>query len=268
MLIQLPEFRIAVEDVGEGIPLLLIHGYPLGRWLWAPQVAGLSDMVRVIAPDLRGHGDSDALPGPYSMGLLADDLNALLGMLEINQPVVVCGLSMGGYVAFSFWRKYPNRVRALVLAATRAAADSDVARVGRDQAMQTASLQGVAAVASSMAPRLFAPATLQTRPDLVEKVQVLMEGTSLQGVLGDLQGMKERIDSTPDLPRIQVPTLVIYGAEDGIIPRPEVEAMAAGIPGARLAVIEGAGHLPNLEQPEVFNREVRNFLQGLAAHDR
>ncbi len=213
MQITVNGFSMAYSDLGQGPPLLFVHGFPLNRQLWQPQLEGLSDVARVIVPDLRGHGDSQAAPGPYSMDLFADDLNAFLDALGIQEKIVLCGLSMGGYVAFAFYRKYAQRLRGLILTATRAAADTPQGRDGRDQMMATAREKGVAAIAESMLPKLLAPQTYSTRPELVERARSITLGVSLEGVLGDLAALKNRPDSTPTLAQIDVPTLLLHGAE-------------------------------------------------------
>jgi pimeloyl-ACP methyl ester carboxylesterase len=253
-------FEMAYTDVGRGIPLLLVHGYPLNRQMWQPQIDGLKQYVRILAPDLRGHGDSQAVPGPYSMDLFADDLAAFLDALRIDEPVVLCGLSMGGYIAFAFYRKYAHRLRGLILAATRAIPDSPEARQGREAAALLARQRGIAVIAEGMAPRLLSPKTLQSRPELVQRVREIMLHSSLEGVLGDLDGLKDRPDSSPTLAQINLPTLVIAGADDQLIPLEETEAMRNAIAHSQMVVIPDAGHLLNLEQPQVFNAAVRDFL--------
>jgi len=259
MQVTVNGFSMAYSDAGQGTPLLLIHGFPLNRQLWQPQLDGLSDVARVIAPDLRGHGDSQAVPGPYSMDLFADDLNALLDALGIQEKIVLCGLSMGGYVVFAFCRKYAHRLRGLILTATRAAADAPAGRAGRDQMMAMAHEKGVAAISDSMLPKLLAPQTYPARPNQVEQVRSITLDVSLEGVLGDLAALKERPDSTPTLAQIDVPALLLHGADDQIIPLKEAQAMQAGIRGARLAVVDGAGHLPGLENTGIFNEAIKAF---------
>jgi len=267
MYIHIQGYEMAYTDAGQGLPLVFIHGYPLNRRLWEPQVEGLAGVARILAPDLRGHGDSQAVPGPYSMDLFADDLAAFLDALGITGRVVLCGLSMGGYVAFAFYRKYADRLSGLILTATRAAPDSPEARTGRDQAAALAREKGVAAIVESMAPKLLSPKTVEHRPELVAQARAIMEHTSLEGVLGDLAGLKERPDSTPTLAEIKVPTLILPGEDDQIIPIQEAWAMQAGITGSRLVVIPNAGHLLNLENPQAFNQAVRQFIEGLRDTD-
>jgi len=254
-------FSMAYSDAGQGTPLLLVHGFPLNGRLWHPQLDGLSDVARVIAPDLRGHGDSQAVPGPYSMDLFADDLNVLLDALGIQEKIILCGLSMGGYVVFAFYRKYAHRLHGLILTATRAGADTSAGKAGRDKMMVLAREKGVAAISESMLPKLLAPQTYPARPDLVEQVRAITLGVSLEGVLGDLAALKERPDSTSTLAQIDVPTLILHGADDQIIPLSEAEAMRAGIHGSKLVVVPQAGHLLGLENANLFNQAVRHSLK-------
>jgi 3-oxoadipate enol-lactonase len=253
-------FKMGFTDEGNGAPLLLIHGYPLNRRMWEPQLTGLSQQCRILAPDLRGHGESEAVPGIYSMDLLAQDLAAFLNELAIDEPVTVCGLSMGGYVSMAFYRLFPERVKALILTATRAAPDSPEGRQGRDAAAKVAQEQGVQAIVEGMLPRLFAPQTVTNQPELVSQVREIMLETSLAGVQGALMGMKERPDSRPLLSTINVPTLIIHGANDQLIPVTEASAMHELIVNSRISIIDVAGHLLNLENPTAFNHSIVEFL--------
>lgn len=263
MRVKLTQLSMAHDDMGSRAPVLFIHGYPLNRRMWQPQMDDLWDVARLLAVDLRGHGESEAPPGPYSMDALADDCAEFLEAMRVRQPVVVCGLSMGGYVAMAFYRRHRARVGGLIFTATRAAADSEAARAARNTAIVTAQTHGVAAIAESMLPKLFAPATYDHNPALVARVKAMMLQTALAGVLGVLPALRDRADSTPMLPEIAVPTLVIHGEADAIVPLAEAQAMHAAIPNARLAIVPQAGHLPNLEQPARFNAAVRDFLETL-----
>ena len=255
------EFHMAYEDSCDRVPVLLIHGYPLNNMLWDLQMGDLSDIARLIAPDLRGHGMTDPTPPPYSMEMYAEDCAALLDQLGITIPIVVGGLSMGGYVAFEFCRRYPERVAGLILAATRPGADSAEAKEARDNAAGMAIAEGTAAIADGMLGKLLAPGSYEDQPDLVEFVREMMLENSEDGIVGALAAMRDRPDSTGDLAALDVPTLIIHGQEDQLIPVTEAEAMAAAMPQAQLVVVPGAGHLPNLENPEVFNDAVREYLE-------
>lgn len=261
MKIQLNGWTISYDTAGEGKPLLFIHGYPLSRKIWEPQASGLAAYARVILPDLRGHGDSDPLPGPYSVDMLAEDCVHLLNTLGITQPVVVCGLSMGGYVALAFYKKFVERTAGLILAATRAAADSPEGKANREKAILLAQTSGATQIANSMLPKMFAPSTYDEQPKLVDQVHNIMAETPVEGIIGALQAMKDRPDSTPLLPSITKPVLIVHGNNDQLIPAAEAHAMQSAIPGSELVIIEQAGHLLNLEQPGVFNQAVHQFLK-------
>jgi pimeloyl-ACP methyl ester carboxylesterase len=170
---------------------------------------------------------------------------------------------MGGYIAFAFCRKYAHRLRGLILTATRAAADTPEGLAARDQMMALARENGVAPIVETMLPKMLAPQTYQARPGLVEQVRIIMLRTSLEGVLGDLAALKSRPDSTPTLAQIAAPTLILHGAQDQLIPLKEAEAMRDAIPGARLVVIEQAGHLLGRENARMFNKAVKRFLDTL-----
>jgi pimeloyl-ACP methyl ester carboxylesterase len=260
---QIRDLVVAYDTAGQGRPLLLLHGFPLSRKLWQPQLDGLTDAARIIAPDLRGHGETGPVDGPASMEVMAEDAAELLDALKVSGPVVVGGLSMGGYVAQHFARRYPERVAGLILAATRAGADSAEAQVSRDRMADQARQQGVEAVVESMLPRLLAPRTLAERPDVVAEARAITRATTVEGMVAALMGLKERPDATAWLPDFAMPVLILHGQDDLLIPPAEAEAMAQAIPNARLQLVAGAGHLLNLEQFASFNAEVRTFLQGL-----
>jgi pimeloyl-ACP methyl ester carboxylesterase len=265
MHIQLPDLTIEYEDTGghrekPSPTVLLIHGYPLSRQMWKPQVRELGQNARFIAPDLRGFGDSQATPGIYTMESLAEDCIAFLDCLGISDQVIVCGLSMGGYIAFALYRKYPHRVQGLILSDTRAAADSPEAKINRDKAILLAEKEGAEAIARSMLPKMLASNTYSARPDLVEQVRGIMLSASVPGIIGVLAGMRDRTDSTPLLSQIDVPTMLIFGEEDQFTPQSEVEMMRGSIHDVRLHWIPGAGHLPNLEQPEIYNNLIKDYL--------
>jgi 3-oxoadipate enol-lactonase len=242
----------------------MVHGYPFDHMLWQSQMGALSDIAQVIAPDLRGFGQSDAPGGIYTMEAYADDLAAQLDTLKIERAVV-CGLSMGGYIALAVWKKYASRVCGLILADTRAGADAPAARQTRLDTVEQVKQHGSKPAADAMLPRLLTEATRQSRPDLVEFAHAMMLRQSPAGVIGAQLGMAERPDSTPALPTINVPTLAVFGDQDVITPaETEGRNLAAAIPGAQLVVIPNAGHLANLEQPEAFNVAVREYLIRVA----
>jgi 3-oxoadipate enol-lactonase len=263
MKIQIDDGFLEYEKIGKGIPLLFIHGYPLSRKIWTPQVNGLSDRATTISLDLRGHGDSFSFEGPYSMDLLASDCKRLLEYLHVKSPVVVCGLSMGGYVTMALYRNHPDLCKGMILTSTRPGPDSAEAKANRDASIKNVLEHGSSIIADNMLSKMISSVTLSTNPDLVKMIHCVMVNTSIQGIVGSLTGMRDRSDSIPLLTQIKCPVLVIHGIEDQLIPMKEAEMMNQQIPNSRLVKITDAGHLPNLEQPDIFNQAVRDFLLSL-----
>ena len=262
MKAQINGLDFAYTDQGKGTPILFIHGYPLNKSMWDPQAKDISGTFRVITVDLRGHGESSAPLWFSTMEMFADDLRALLDHLSIKKAVIA-GFSMGGYVAFAFYRKYRDRVQGLVLADTRPQADSPEGKQGRFKTAQTAQKDGASAIAEAMLPKLLTPKTIETRSELVQKARQIMIGSPVNGIAADLMAMAERPDSLALLSEIQCPTLIIVGEQDGLTSPADAKLMAEKIKGATLEVIPNAAHLSNLEQPEAFNRAVRKFLGSL-----
>jgi pimeloyl-ACP methyl ester carboxylesterase len=252
---------MAYADEGGGTPVLLLHAFPLHRGMWAPQVSVLARQCRVVAVDFRGHGESGPAANPWTIDDLATDVKNLLDHLSIPRAVLV-GLSMGGYVMFAFYRRYADRVLGLVLADTRAQADTEEGRAGRFAMIQTAESKGAAAVADLMLPKLLSPA-LQADGDLVRNVRAMIESAPVGTIVGDLRAMADRPDSIPLLQTITHPTLVIVGELDIGTPPSDAQTMARGIRNARLEIIPAAAHLANLEQPDAFNRALLSFLKTI-----
>jgi len=262
MIAKINGLNLAYTDQGHGMPVVLLHAFPQNRAMWAPQVEALSKTHRIIAPDFRGFGESDAPLWHYTLDQFADDVAGLLDHLAIKQAVFV-GLSMGGYTLFAFYRKHAARVKGLVLADTRAQPDTEEGRAGRFAMAQTAYTKGASAIAEIMLPKLLSPVALQTKLELVGQVRAAIERTQISGIAGALMAMAERPDSVSLLAQIACPTLVITGELDGPTPPADGQLMAERIPGAHLKIIPQAGHLSNLEQPEAFNAAVRAFLEAI-----
>jgi pimeloyl-ACP methyl ester carboxylesterase len=261
MKTQISGTEIAYDDVGSGSALLWLHGYPLNRSLWASQVAALGGW-RHIVPDLRGFGETPASDKPCSMDTFADDAAALLDKLGIERAVVA-GLSMGGYIAMAFARRHGRRMQALVLADTKAGADTSDAAAQRRKNAEKALAEGVGTVVDPMVEKLLSPSTLQAKPAVVTRLKEIMRSASPRGVASALVAMAERPDSTESLAKVSVPSLVIVGRDDTLTPPAESQRISSAIPGARLVEIPDAGHLPNLEQPDAFNSAVRTFLNSI-----
>ncbi len=256
--------EIAYDDVGSGPCVVLLHGYPFNRSLWREQVAELEQRHRVIVPDLRGHGQSEVTPGVATMEDLAGDVASLLDTLKVSRPTIG-GLSMGGYVALAFYRLVPLQVRALVLADTRAQGDTDEARQNREQQAENAQREGMEGIADALLPKLLAPETVARRPEVVRRVREMMVSTNPEGAAAALRGMAQRQDHTSFLSRVIAPALIVVGSEDAITPVADAELMHREIGGSRCEVINGAGHVSNIEKPEDFNRALVEFLRDVEA---
>jgi pimeloyl-ACP methyl ester carboxylesterase len=257
MLAKIDGIQMAYTDEGEGLPLVFIHGFPLSRGAWSRQVEAFKPRHRVIAPDLRGFGDSGTTAGIVSMRRFAEDLHALLQHLDTG-PVILAGHSMGGYVALAFAHAYPKSLRGLLLVGTKAGTDSSEAAAARHKLAEQVRLEGPSVVVEAMAPKMLAAGHADAA--MAAEVRGFMKDASTEGIIGSLLGMAERPDESDHLELIRVPTLVIAGADDAVIPPSESEAMAKAIPEAHLELIPAAGHLVAYEQPLAFNEAVRNWL--------
>ncbi|MCL4707098.1 alpha/beta hydrolase [bacterium] len=249
------------EDHGHGLPVILLHGFPLTHEIWQPQIEALQNECRVITPDLRGHGKSEAPGEVYTMAGLADDIAGLIKHLNCG-PAIIAGHSMGGYVAFAFYRRYADLVKGQVLVSTRAAADTPEGKANREAMAQRAEHERSSAVAvEKMLPNMMSPASLAADPSLQTKVDAMMAATSFHGIAGAQRGMASRSDSSDLLQTISVPTLIIAGTADALIPPVESQNMAQAIHGAELQLLDDAGHLPSLEKPHEFTAALQHWLR-------
>lgn len=241
---------------GHRAPLLLIHAFPLDHEMWRPQIETFAKVRRILAPDLMGFGSSDE-HGRETLDQHADDLVALLDRLGFPQAVV-CGLSMGGYIALALWRRHPTRVAAMVLADTRSGADSESTAADRRRLASRIRREGVGSLAEEMPSRLLSP---YADPGAATELCEIIERQPKEGVASALEAMADRPDSTEDLPTIAAPTLILVGTNDDVTPLAESELIAQGIPDSKLVEVPRAGHLANFEEPGAFNAALRTFLE-------
>ncbi|MCC6124700.1 MAG: alpha/beta fold hydrolase [Pirellulales bacterium] len=256
--------QIAFLDSGRGIPLVLLHGFPLDHSMWSGQIAGLAGRCRVVVPDLRGFGASGASEGAVAMEQMADDLAALLDALEIREPIILGGLSMGGYVAFEFWRKYPAKLKALILCDTRPEADSPEIAANRLATADRVLGEGPRPIVDALLPKLFSPRTRAEQPQIVAQTERVMLAADPRGVAAAARGMARRRDFRAELKNIDLPALVLVGADDALTPPAAMQSWAATIPHAVFRVIADAGHMAPLEQPAPVNAAIESFLDSLA----
>lgn len=260
--LKINNVELAYRDEGAGQAIVFLHAFPLNQSMWENQVAEFQSTNRVITFDWRGFGASDLGSKNHGLTDFADDLAGLLDQLKI-QSATICGLSMGGYSAFAFYRKYANRVKALILCDTRATADTDEGKAARYEMAELARQRGASALVEPMIAKLLGETTLKSRPQVVEQVKEMIEAAHPEGIAQALIGMAERPDSTELLAKVTCPTLVIVGEEDKLTPPSDAEKMHQAIASSQLQVISKAGHLPNLEEPSDFNQTIRSFLQQL-----
>jgi len=256
------EIEIDYRDGGSGIPVIFLHAFPLDQTMWDGQIDALQEHCRAITLDLRGFGQSQQPSGSYSVDDMAADVRALMMRVGIQRAVLV-GLSMGGYVALAFYRNYPQAVTTMVLADTRASADSQEGRERRMISAEKAEREGSRAIADDMLPLLLGRTSHETRPEVVKRVQAMIEGNRPNGIASAQRAMAERRDSTSILRGIDIPVLIIVGLEDSLTNVDEAESMRSMITTSRLRIIEGAGHLSALEQPEAFNASLIDFVSTL-----
>jgi pimeloyl-ACP methyl ester carboxylesterase len=251
---------LGLVDRGEGPVVVLLHGFPLDGSMWAAQIEGLSTHYRVIVPDLRGFGQCPPSEDVTTMEQMADDVADALDALAVDEPLTLAGLSMGGYVALAFWRKYAARLRALVLCDTRAAADTPEAIRTRHETARRVLAEGTSVLAETMAPRLFSPVTTRDRPHVVDAVRQMILRADPRAAAAALRGMAVRTDSTPLLGQIDCPVLALVGSDDAITPAAEMRDMTRAIPHAQFVEIPQAGHLAPMEQPAEVNAALTAFL--------
>lgn len=251
------------EVRGNGPPVVLLHPFPANHHFWDGCIPYLEDRYRLILPDLRAHGDSSPGTGAATMEKHARDVAALCDHLQIEKALFV-GVSIGGYVLFEFWRQSRERVTALVLADTRAEADSDDARQGREKSIQQVQERGPGPLIDAMIPKLLGESTLRNRPDIVDSARTMMSRMTVPGLVAALQGLAARPDSVPTLKSIRVPVLMVFGEEDVLTPRSAAEPMVHQIIRSRLEIVPRAGHYAAFEQPELFGTLLRKWLDGMA----
>ena len=256
----MPEpMELAYEERGSGPVLLFIHGFPFDRTMWIPQLAGLAKIRTTVAVDLRGSGLSvDETPNDYTIDLLADDVAKTLDTMGAEQADIV-GLSMGGYVAFSLLRRHADRVRSLILIDTKAEADSDEAKAGREKTAELVASQGMEALAATLVDKVLSPTPSE---EVRDKVRQMMLDTPAETAAAHALAMRDRADYTEDLPNIGIPVLWIHGEEDQLMPIDPARASAEKVPGATFVPIPKAGHVSPLENPEAVNDAIRAFLKG------
>jgi 3-oxoadipate enol-lactonase len=252
----------AERGLPQGMPVVFIHGFPLNHTMWEPQMKALPNHFRAITYDIRGHGESDIGDGQYTIEFFVDDLLSLLDHLVIDRAII-CGLSMGGYVALRAYERSPERITALVLCDTKSEADTNEARLKRSAIVRNVKTNGTGPFADEFATAILAPQTFQTHPEIVESVKKMIRANSPIGISGASLALGCRTDTSGALSTINVPTLILVGEHDKLTPPTVSESMHNRIVNSELHVVAHAGHMSNLENAPEFNKCMIEFLNRL-----
>ena len=253
---------IAYDEVGSGLPVVLLHAFPLDREMWRGQLDALSDVARVFAIDFPGFGGSKSRV-PFGIEDAGDLVAEFLAAAGVKGRAVVGGLSMGGYAALAFARRHPERLAGLILADTKAEADDDAGRAARDKSIALVKETGAAGLIDQMLPKMLCDATRETKRDVVDAVRHIAGRQTTAGVTAALAALRDRPDATPSLGNISANTLVLVGEHDTVTPPLAAASLGANIWGSKVVTVPGAAHLSNLENPEAFNVALREFLANV-----
>jgi len=264
---ELSEKRILVEgnevayfDEGKGSTIVFIHGFPFDKRMWEQQLAIFRNHFRVIAYDVRGHGNTSANSNEFSIPQFTRDLGAFLNQLEIEK-IIICGLSMGGYIALHAIESFPNKINGLILSDTQCAADTEEARAKRIKAIELIRNNGLEQYASDSVKNLFAPASLENQKDKVDFIKTTILKTAPDNICKTLLALANRKEKCSILEKIKIPVLILVGEEDKVTPIAAATKMHESIKESTLHSIKNAGHLSNLENPEEFNSHLKDFLK-------
>ncbi len=261
--IQAGTVELFYAEYGEGLPVLCVHGFPLDHSMWQGQYSSSISGVRWIVPDLRGFGASQVSSGLVTMAQYADDLAALLDAMGVDGPVVYCGLSMGGYVGWEMADRHRQRLAAMILCDTRAAADTPETARGRQLLADRVLADGPEQLVQSMVPKLFHESAIASQREWVKSTKRVMETSSRQGIAAALRGMAQRRDLRTLAAALHLPVLLLCGVNDGITPLTEMEELARTMPQATLVPIPDSAHMAPLENPGAANQAIQAFLQRL-----
>ncbi len=251
------------NELPKAIPVVFIHGFPFNHEMWKPQLEALKDSYRTIAYDVRGHGKSEVGDGRYTIEFFVNDLIELLNYRKVEKAVFV-GLSMGGYIALRLVERHPERCKGLVLCDTRSEPDTSEAKIKRSASVMAVKRDGVSVFAENFVKSVFAAETFEKKPEIVQSIRSIIEQNSPLGIAGTLLALAARTDTTPSLVSISVPTLILVGEHDALTPVSAAQALKQRIRGSELHVIPHAAHLSNLENPDVFNAKLLEFLHTIS----
>lgn len=258
---NISNFMMAYDDMGKGAPIIFLHGFPFNKSMWQPHYDSLKQHFRIIAPDLRSFGYSKDDTSELSMDLFADDVIALMDELNLDQ-VAVCGLSMGGYIALNAIQRYPERFNALILCDTQCNADTEEGKAKRLKSIDDIKSNGITDFTEGFLKNVFHPETMSSKPEIVAGLKNMMLSNSEHAFTHGMKALAERKETCSMLDQIQVPALVICGSDDTLTPVSKAQYLHEQIKGSQIRIIQKAGHISNMEQPEEFNKIILDFLKS------
>lgn len=258
--VTINNLEVSYNDVGEGsIPIIFIHGFPFDKTMWQRQLYFLKSSNRVIAYDLRGFGEAREQRGVLSIDLFTEDLIAFMNALHIDKAIL-CGLSMGGYIAINAVKNFPERFEALILSHTQCSADTAEIKEKRYKAIDEINANGVNGFNETFIQSIFHADSVTTKKEVIETLRIIMRSNSRHSMTTTLAALSERTETCSEIHKIEIPTLIICGRDDAVTPLSQSESMHEAIKGSMLCVIDKAGHVSNLEQPHIFNKHLHEFL--------
>jgi len=264
LLTEVNNTTISYNDIGEGnVPVILLHGFPFDKSMWKGQLDSLKSLTRVIACDIRGFGKSTDEETPLSIDLFCEDLVLFMDKLNIKKAIV-CGLSMGGYIALNAVKKHPERFEAMILCDTQCIADTDEGKEKRYKTIEQINLEGADGFNEKFIKSVFHPDSLANKMEIVENLRSVVVANSKLIITAGLTALAERSETCSSLYAIRIPTLIICGRADGVTPLAQSEYMHKHIRGSVLKIIDNAGHVSNLEQPNEFNKYLVDFLNSVS----
>ena len=250
------------QGLPQGLPVVFIHGFPFSHKMWEPQINVMPSNIHAITYDIRGHGDSDVGDGQFTIELFVDDLIALLDHLRVEKAVL-CGLSMGGYIALRAFERHPDRVRGLILCDTKSEPDTNAAKIKRTITMKAVKAAGVQSFAEDFVKSIFWEKTFEKNPSAIAVIKQIICSNSPRGICGTLLALASRTDTTPALSSINIPTCIIIGEHDKLTTPSDAQTMHTMITGSEMHVLSNAAHISNLENTQEFNQLLINFLKKL-----
>ena len=262
--IKVNEIEIYFTDSGKGdIPIIFIHGFPFDKSIWKPQEEFLNLFYRVITYDIRGYGNSIVDKKNPTIDLYADDLISFMNAMHIEKAIV-CGLSMGGYILLNAVNRYPDKFEALILADTQCIADSSEVKEKRKTTIQQIEDKGLEDFAKAFVGNVFCRESLVNKSEIVGQIQNIILSTQPESITGTLSALAGRVETCSILNNIKIPVLILCGREDNVTPLKQSEFLQNSLPGSVFHIIDKAGHLSNLEQPDIFNKYIKEFITGIS----